>query len=68
MSLQQDFAEIVQPNVGLAPYIYLKLGGPAEMLVKPRSREELSAVVRRCFQEALAASRPGRRMQCPGPR
>jgi UDP-N-acetylmuramate dehydrogenase len=52
-SLQQDFAEIVKPNEPLAPYVYLKLGGPAEWLVQPRSREELSAVVRRCFQERL---------------
>src|SRR5262249_41173562 len=30
---------------------YMKLGGPAEMLVQPRSREELSAVVRHCFEK-----------------
>jgi UDP-N-acetylmuramate dehydrogenase len=45
-----DFADIVKPNEPLAPYTYLKLGGPAEWLIQPRSREELSAVVRRCFQ------------------
>ena len=48
-----DFPDIVKPNERLAPYMHLRLGGPAEFLVQPRSREELSAVVRRCFQERL---------------
>src|SRR5919108_4366962 len=48
-----EFAEIIKPNEPLAPYTYLKLGGPAEMLIQPRSREELSSVVRRCFQERI---------------
>ena len=48
-----EFAEIIKPNEPLAPYTHLKLGGPAEMLVQPRSREELSAVVRRCFEERI---------------
>ena len=47
------FADIVKPNERLAPYMHLRLGGPAEFLVQPRSRQELSAVVRRCFQERL---------------
>jgi UDP-N-acetylmuramate dehydrogenase len=46
-----EFADIVKRNEPLAPYTHLRLGGPAEMLVQPRSREELSAVVRQCFQE-----------------
>src|SRR3954453_20880616 len=48
-----DFADIVKPNEPLAPFTYLKLGGPAEMLVQPRSREELSAVVRHCFEKGV---------------
>jgi UDP-N-acetylmuramate dehydrogenase len=48
-----DFADILKRNEPLAPYTYLKLGGPAEMLVQPRNREELAAVVRRCFQKAI---------------
>jgi UDP-N-acetylmuramate dehydrogenase len=48
-----DVADIVKPNEPLAPFTYLKLGGPAEWLVQPRSREELSAVVRRCFQHGI---------------
>ena len=49
----QEFADLVRPNERLAPYTYLKLGGPAEMLVQPRTREELSAVVRRCSERGV---------------
>lgn len=48
-----EFAEIVKRNESLAPYTYFKLGGPAELLVQPRNREELAAVVRRCHQEHI---------------
>jgi UDP-N-acetylmuramate dehydrogenase len=51
MAALDEFADVVKRNEPLAPYTYLKLGGPAEMLVQPRSRDELAAVVRRCFQE-----------------
>ncbi len=53
MAALADFADIVKPNERLAPYMHLRLGGPAEFLVQPRSRQELSAVVRHCFQERL---------------
>jgi hypothetical protein len=49
-----EIADIVKRNEPLAPYTHLRLGGPAEMLVQPRSREELSAVVRQCFQAGPA--------------
>jgi UDP-N-acetylmuramate dehydrogenase len=45
-----EFAEVIKRHEPLAPYTYLKLGGPAEMLVQPRSLEELSRVVRRCSE------------------
>jgi UDP-N-acetylmuramate dehydrogenase len=48
-----EFADIVKPNEPLAPYTYFKLGGPAEMLVQPRSGEELAAVVRRCTEKRI---------------
>jgi UDP-N-acetylmuramate dehydrogenase len=48
-----DFAEIAKFNEPLAPYTYLKLGGPAEALVQPRSRDELARVVRQCMQERI---------------
>ena len=49
----EEFANIVKPNEPLAPYTYFKLGGPAEMLVQPRSAEELAAVVRQCLEKNL---------------
>lgn len=53
MAILTDFADIIKPNEPLAPYTYFKLGGPAEALVQPRSREELAAVVKRCFQDRI---------------
>jgi UDP-N-acetylmuramate dehydrogenase len=49
----KEFAEFVKPNEPLAPYTHLKLGGPAEALVQPRTLPELCAVVRRCFEKKL---------------
>ena len=51
--LLEEFAEFLRVNEPLGPYCYLKLGGPAEMLVQPRSVAELSAVVRRCFERQI---------------
>lgn len=48
-----DFPDIVKFNEPLAPYTYFKLGGPAEALVQPRSREELAAVLRRCAERQI---------------
>src|SRR5437764_318310 len=48
-----EFAEVIKRHEPLAPYTYLKLGGPAEMLVQPRSLDELSRVVRRCSELRL---------------
>ncbi len=50
MDLRTDFADVVKANEPLAPYTYLRLGGPADWLIQPRSREELSAVVRHCSE------------------
>jgi len=44
----QPFREILKPQEALAPYTLLKIGGPAEALVSPRSIAELAAVVRAC--------------------
>jgi UDP-N-acetylmuramate dehydrogenase len=49
----QDFAEIVKLQESLAPLTCLKLGGPAEMLVQPRSVDELAAVIRRCSDQQI---------------
>lgn len=49
----KDFSDFLQPNAPLAPYTQLKLGGPAEVLVQPRSLDELRAVMKRCFDRQL---------------
>lgn len=49
----EDLDPIVRRNVPLGPYTHLRLGGAAEMLVQPRSLEELSQVVRRCFEDRV---------------
>jgi UDP-N-acetylmuramate dehydrogenase len=53
MARLEEFDEIIKRNERLAPYTYLKLGGPAEMLVSPRSVEELARVVRACFEQGI---------------
>jgi UDP-N-acetylmuramate dehydrogenase len=49
----EDLAAFVKFHEPLAPYTHLKLGGPADALAQPRSREELCAVVRRCSERRL---------------
>jgi UDP-N-acetylmuramate dehydrogenase len=49
----EGFAEITKRDEPLAPYTFLKVGGPAEMLVQPRTREELAGVIGQCFQKAI---------------
>src|SRR5713101_4078129 len=49
----EGFSEIVKRDEPLAPYTYLKVGGPAEMLVQPRTSEELAAVVRHCREKSI---------------
>jgi UDP-N-acetylmuramate dehydrogenase len=53
MGALAEFEEIVKREEPLAPYTHLKLGGPAEVLVQPKSREDLSAVVRRCYSDRI---------------
>lgn len=47
------FADICKTDVSLAPFTQLKLGGPAELLVQPRSREELVGFIKRCDERRL---------------
>jgi UDP-N-acetylmuramate dehydrogenase len=49
----EEFDHIVKRNEPLAPYMHLKLGGPAEMLVQPHDLCELSGVVRACFEQRI---------------
>jgi UDP-N-acetylmuramate dehydrogenase len=53
MGLREQFAEIVRLNEPLKGYTDLHIGGPAEMLVTPRKREELIQVVQACASEKV---------------
>ncbi len=50
MSCLDSFAEITRRDEPLAPYTWLKLGGPAQYLIEPRHVEELAQVVK-CAHE-----------------
>ena len=49
----EAFAECTKAKGPLAPYTALKVGGPAEALVQPRSVSELSAVRRERLPSAM---------------
>jgi UDP-N-acetylmuramate dehydrogenase len=49
----EAFAAITKPREPLAPYTALKIGGPAEVLLDPRSPAELAAIVRRCVEGGI---------------
>ncbi len=51
MALLTDFEEIVQRDVPLADYTWLRVGGPAEYFAQPRSVDELRGLVQRCRAE-----------------
>jgi UDP-N-acetylmuramate dehydrogenase len=53
MAIFDELGDIVKRNEPLAPFTFLKLGGAAEMLIQPRSREQLSTIVKRCFQDRV---------------
>jgi len=48
-----DFPDLIKVREALAPYTNLKIGGPAEILVQPRTQDELAVVVRRCSERSL---------------
>jgi UDP-N-acetylmuramate dehydrogenase len=52
-ALLHDCADFLKVNEPLAPYTFLKVGGPAEVLVQPRTVEELCGVVQRCCAHRL---------------
>jgi UDP-N-acetylmuramate dehydrogenase len=53
MALPEEFAEIIRQQEPLAPFTYLKLGGPAQFFAQPRSVAELAKLVTRCREEKL---------------
>ena len=48
MLLAEQFSDITKRNAPLAPFTHLKIGGPAEFLVQPRTVDELNAVLSAC--------------------
>src|SRR5689334_21812094 len=48
------FNAIALRDEPLAPHTWLKIGGPAQYLLRPRHPEQLLDVVRRCQDEQLA--------------
>lgn len=53
MSSLDDFKDITRTDEPLAPYTWLKVGGPAQYFIQPRNVEELTAVVRCCHDEQI---------------
>lgn len=49
----EDFSEILQREQPMAPLTWLRLGGPAEYLITPRTEQELLDVVLACRQQKL---------------
>lgn len=52
-SLTDTFPDIVRTREPLAPYTHLKIGGPAEFFVQPRTVPELAAVLKHCTKNRL---------------
>ena len=53
MSSLDDFSEILKHDEPLGPLTWLKVGGAAKYLARPRSAEELTALVRCCFEQDI---------------
>jgi UDP-N-acetylmuramate dehydrogenase len=53
MSSTDAFKEIALRDQPLAPYTWMKIGGPAQFLVRPRNVDELRHVVRACHDEQI---------------
>ena len=53
MARLDDFNDILKRDAPLAPFTHLRIGGPAEILAQPRTLDELSSLVRRCYEERI---------------
>jgi UDP-N-acetylmuramate dehydrogenase len=53
MIFPDEFHDITRRDVPLAPYTWLKVGGPAQYLVEPRSADELADVVRTAHESGI---------------
>src|SRR4051812_5686780 len=52
-SFLAEFADVAKAREPLAPHTQLRVGGPADALVRPRSVDELRRVLRRTIEGAL---------------
>ncbi len=53
MNWYADFENIVRLNEPMAPKTWFRLGGPARYFIEPRSREELTTVVKRLAENNI---------------
>jgi UDP-N-acetylmuramate dehydrogenase len=53
MSSLDEFSDITRRDVPLAPYTWLKIGGPAQLLIEPHNVDELQTVIRRCYEQQV---------------
>jgi UDP-N-acetylmuramate dehydrogenase len=53
MGLMTGFEKIVRQSEPLAMHTWFQLGGPAEYFAEPDTIDELSALVRRCHEDAV---------------
>lgn len=53
MAFGDAFAGIIEREAPLAPHTQLRIGGPAQFLITPTSREQLASVVKACAAEKL---------------
>lgn len=49
----EDFSEILQHEASLAPLTWLRVGGPAQYLLTPRSESELLEVLQTCRSQGI---------------
>ena len=54
MPIPSGFEHITRENEPLAPYTWLRLGGPAQYFAEPTSVEELISLVKRCHRDGTA--------------
>jgi UDP-N-acetylmuramate dehydrogenase len=52
-NLQDEFRDISRADVPLAPYTWLKIGGPAQLFMEPRNVDELQKIVTRCHEGSI---------------
>lgn len=55
MAWTRGLEHIVRENEPLAPYTWLRLGGPAQYFAEPTTVDELATLVKRCHEQGLTA-------------